>query len=70
MFEIYQSQNLVSQYLKWIYHRGENPLHGSEITGGARHRTAQGTRICTFRWSHEGIAAYVRFQHRQTWPAL
>lgn len=31
MFEFYQSQNLVSQYLKLIYHRGENPQHGSEI---------------------------------------
>lgn len=31
MFEFYQSQNLVSQYLKLIYHREENPQHGSEI---------------------------------------
>lgn len=34
MFEFYQSQNLVSQYLKLIYHRGENPRHGAEMKGG------------------------------------
>lgn len=42
MFEFYQSQNLVSQYLKLIYHRGENPRHGAEIKGGGRECRARG----------------------------
>lgn len=49
MFEFYQSQNLVSQYLKLIYHRGENPRHGAEIKGGR-----EGGRDCRAQGEHLG----------------
>lgn len=57
MFEFYQSQNLVSQYLKLIYHRGENPRHGAEMKGG-------GEGVQSTGGEHFGSrAAHILFPH-------